>query len=408
MKITPLYVSLILSLLLTSNSIAQTDTLFQTPEEAQILLEDLLQSTESDVDFDFNTIFESLAEFAEHPINLNKADATRLAELQLLSDIQVNELLSHRALYGDLISLLELQSIPSFDQETIQTILPYVTLNSSLDDYQVPIANMFIEGKNELYLRWNRTIQEQRGYTDNVSPESRFLGDPNRFYLRYKHSYENKLSYGITAEKDAGEAFFQGVNKNEGFDFYSAHIFLKNYSRTIKAIALGDYAVSMGQGLIMHSGYGYGKSNLVMNIKKSSPTLRPYSSVNEVGFLRGAGVTLGIGEDIETTVFASYRARDGNVIEPDTTSVFDDQLAGFSSLLNAGFHRNINEVEDQNAIQQLSLGGKIVYKKRNWHIGINAIFDQFNQPLIRNVQPYNRFYFSGKQVFNTSLDYSFI
>lgn len=132
------------------------------------------------------------------------------------------------------------------------------------------------------------------------------------------------------------------------------------------------------------------------------------SSVDAVGFMRGAGVTLGLGENIETTVFASYRSRDGNVVEVDTTDIFGDQLVGFSSLLNAGFHRNINEVEDQNAIQQFSVGGNVAYRQRNWHIGLNAIFDRFSQPLIRNTQPFNRFYFSGTQAFNASVDYSFI
>ena len=91
----------------------------------------------------------------------------------------------------------------------------------------------------------------------------------------------------LTAEKDRGEEFFTGSNK-QGFDFYSAHLFIKDYNRTIKAIAIGDYAVSFGQGLILYSGFGAGKSSYVMNIKRTVPgCCGTYTSVNESNFQRG-------------------------------------------------------------------------------------------------------------------------
>ncbi|MCB0654467.1 MAG: helix-hairpin-helix domain-containing protein, partial [Saprospiraceae bacterium] len=263
-------------------ALAQVDSLQQPPDATQQVIEDFLQNTESEGDFDFNTVFEELQFYQENPIDLNEAGEEDLQSLQLLSDIQILELLNYRRMAGDLISIYELQAIPSFDLLTIRRILPYVTVDKGIDDYQLSIPRMLAEGQNELYLRWSRIVEEQKGYSplEEGQTAQRYLGDPNQFYLRFKHAYSNKLSYGITAEKDRGEEFFAGSNK-QGFDFYSAHLFIKDYNRTIKAIAIGDYAVSFGQGLILYSGFGAGKSSYVMNIKRSARVLRPYTSVNE-------------------------------------------------------------------------------------------------------------------------------
>lgn len=376
--------------------------------DTKVLLEDLLQNVGAEGEFDFNTAYEYLEYYLEHPIGLNSATQRDLEELGLLTPVQISNFLNHRARTGDLLALYELQAIPSFDAATIQLILPFVTLKNAVDDYQIPLDQMLRRGSNELYLRWQRRLQLERGFTDEVSPTSRFLGDPNRFYLRYKHSYENRFQYGITAEKDPGEPFFRSVNKNEGFDFYSAHVFLKDYNKNIRAVALGDYAVSLGQGLIIHSGYGYGKSNLVMDIKKTTRTLRPYTSVSEFGFLRGGGATFAMGDHWEATAFASYRASDGNALERDTLDGFADEIIGFTSLLNTGFHRNLNEISKQNTVRQLSAGGNIKYRQRNWHIGFNAIHDRFNRALIPRAQPYNLFFFRSDRWSNMSLDYSYI
>ena len=56
------------------------------------------------------------------------------------------------------------------------------------------------------------------------------------------------MSIGFTMEKDAGEEFFKG-KQSTGFDFYSAHCYIRNLG-ILKSLAIGDYHVSFGQGLI--------------------------------------------------------------------------------------------------------------------------------------------------------------
>ena len=60
-----------------------------------------------------------------------------------------------------------------------------------------------------------------------------------------------------------------------GFDFYSAHAFYKG-GKYLRSVALGDYQIQIGQGLNFWSGYAFGKSADVTNVKKSANS---YSSV---------------------------------------------------------------------------------------------------------------------------------
>ncbi|HRJ14234.1 MAG TPA: helix-hairpin-helix domain-containing protein, partial [Saprospiraceae bacterium] len=248
---------------------AQKDTLPPAPAEGNTdLLEDLLQNTDADAVGDFNTLFESLGDYLRKPLNINKADEADLRDLLLLNDVQIAGLLRHRAIAGDLISVYELQAVPGFTPELIRSLMPYITVGGDLDDYQVSIKEMLRDGSNELYLRWARVLEQQKGFTTAAdTADSRYLGDPNQYYLRFRHSYGTKLSIGLTAEKDRGEQFFAGANRY-GFDFYSAHIALRNYNRTIKAVVLGDYAVSFGQGLIMLTGFNYGKTIQSVGLKR--------------------------------------------------------------------------------------------------------------------------------------------
>ena len=117
----------------------QIDSLLQPPEATQQLIEDFLQNTDSEGEFDYNTIFENLEYYLERPLNVNEASQEELESLGLLSDIQVLGLLNYRQVAGDLISIYELQAIPSFDLLTIRRILPYVSVGGGIDDYQLPI-----------------------------------------------------------------------------------------------------------------------------------------------------------------------------------------------------------------------------------------------------------------------------
>ena len=397
-----------LLILLSEELVAQQDTL--APTDIRDLIEDFYQNVETDADFDFNTLLEDLEAFRKRPLNLNRATEEELRDLQLLSDAQITALLYHRQRYGNLVALYELQSIPGFDRNAILRLLPFVGVSGDLDQNRASVQQLLTEGDHTLFLRYTRVLEDQRGYRpfDPEDPErSRYLGNQDRYYLRYRYAAGRAISYGLTAEKDPGEVFWQ-KDIRRGFDYYSAHLFLRNQG-PFKEIALGDYAASLGQGLILSTGFLGGKSATTLTVGRRTPALRPYTSVNEASFLRGAGATARLNDNWELTAFASVRQRDGNLvqnlIEGDT---LDDQtLFSLTSILNTGFHRTQNEIEDRNAIRQLTFGGRLAYTFKNGDIRFNVLQNSFDQALTPRFQPYRQFTFAGDRLLNMSLDYTY-
>ena len=383
---------------------SQSDTLDQVPLALEDQIESFLGNLDDEVDFDFNTISEYLLELHLNPINLNTVTLPELENLRLLSDIQIAEFFSYRRRLGNLLSIYELQAIPSFDRKTIASIRPFISLQST-PTQSVLKSKSFGKGKNELFLRWSRDLEKQRGYQARNGNPPAFEGSPDKLYLRFRHRFENKLSYGFTLEKDAGESFFRASNP-QGFDYASAHFFLRDHNKTIKAVALGDYSISLGQGLVLHSGFGRGKSSFVSQIKKGGRTIRPYSSVNESSFLRGAATTLAL-DNWQVTLFGSLNKVDGN-IRVDSLDR-NDVFSLFTSLQQSGLHRTNSEIEDENVVGHRIIGGQISYRDRQrLTLGLNFLNNHFDQIFRRRLQPYNQFYFQGSDLSNASIEYTYL
>ena len=404
------YLSLIL-IVANLNVFAQIeDSTYQLPEVQDDLLEEYLQSNESEGEFGFDTYYDDAAYFAGKPLNINKCTAEDLQALRVLTESQIVNIIRYRENYGNIISKYELQAIPGMDLRSIDNLLPFVRLEGGFEDFRVPIHKMIAEGDNVLYLRWDRVLNEVVNDKKNCELDTTrnncFKGDLNRLYARFRHTYENRLSYGITAEKDEGEEFFSGSNP-QGFDFYSAHFALKEYKPWLKDLIIGDYAVSFGQGLILFSGFGSGKNAFATDIKKTERVIRPYTSRDEVQFLRGAAATIRPIDNIELTIFGSKRNRDGNLLDADTLEI-DDDLREFSSLQLSGLHRTESEIADEGVIGLTEYGGNLTYKKHHFSIGANVLFTRFDEPLNRSEQLYNLFRFEGESLTNMSLDYSYV
>lgn len=381
-------------------SISSLNAQIETPEN-QTIIEDAIDQSGEENDFNFDTQFEDLAAYANNQLNLNRATSDDLKALGLLNPIQITSLLLYRNDLGDLISIYELQAIPNFDLNTIQQILPYVSVGNELIGKE-SFKNRLTKGDNTIYTRFRRVLERQEGYESEE--ENAYLGDKNQYYFRYRYNYDTRLSYGVTLEKDAGEEFLTGSNP-QGFDYMSAHFYARDLSKNIKAVAIGDYQISFGQGLTIWSGFGFGKSAFALNTKRQSIPLKAYTSVNENAFLRGVGTTLAFGK-ISLTAFASTRNLDANISAIDTTD-FQDEVQAISAFQISGFHRNQNEIEDEKAIRQLLFGGNIQYQFHRGKIALNLINAQYNATIEADDAVYNLYRFSGKNLTNISTDYEY-
>lgn len=356
---------------------------------------------------DLTNVVEQLEYYYEHPLNLNSATQEDLEELLLLSEIQINDLLLHRKVYGKLISIYELQSLEYWDLETIRLVLPFVKVDDKLDQLHVGLKEAFQQGKFEAYFRYQTILEDKAGYEDVPdsvlnSSNSYYRGNPDRYYTRLRFSYRTNLSIGVTAEKDPGEEFFKGSQAKTGFDFYSAHAFYKG-GKYLRAVALGDYQVQIGQGLNLWSGYAFGKTADVTNVKRTARSLKPYTSVDETRFLRGAAVELGAGK-FAWTNFASIKGVDATLI---ADSLVEEQE--FVSSINlTGLHRTNSELARKNALTEMIYGSNLRYHKRNLSLGAAAVYQGYNVNYNRDTLPYNQFDFRGKSTMGISADYSWV
>ena len=372
-------------------------------------IENLVEDTE-DAEVDNNTHLESLGDYARNPLHINKCSYEDLEELGLLNPIQINGILSYRENMNGFYNIYELQAVPELDLETIRQVVPFLKAGD-LDKVQVPFGQLMSKGQHQIFARYTRVLEQQKGFIKSDTLEdgtlvSKYLGDQSRYYLRYRYNYGTQVSYGITAEKDPGEEFFTGSQK-QGFDFYSAHLYLRNMGK-FKHIAIGDYEVKFGQGLVVANGIGSRKSSYVMSIAKQGNPLKQYTSVNEYNFFRGVATTVGFG-DFEATVMGSFKRVDGNILAQDTTFI-DDEIAeldvtDISSVQIAGFHRTQSEIDDRRAIKQWNGGADFSYKTRNVKLGVSALYTKFDAQLMPTDAPYNKYRFNGDQLINASAHY---
>ncbi|MCE9538920.1 MAG: helix-hairpin-helix domain-containing protein, partial [Bacteroidetes bacterium] len=367
-------------------------------------------------------LLEGLIYYKEHPINLNNTNKEELQQLTFLNDIQINYLLRHIDKNGKLITIYELQSINGFDMQTIKKILPYVRVTDNFTSAHFGIEEMFRNGQNVVQIRFAQTLEKQTGFStiDSAalykSPNSRYIGSPQRLYARYRFTYGTNVSWGITAEKDQGELLFKNKqkfkydwyekslngNQGNGFDFYSAHLFLKNI-RFVKALAIGDYQATFGQGLTCWSGLAFGKSADIMSGKKSAAGIRPYTSVDENRFLRGTAATVGF-KKFEATAFYSRKKIDANVSD----TLESGEIAAISSLQETGYHSSSSELADKHTITQTIYGGNLAYKGRRLSMGVTAVNYNLDKKFNRALTYYNQFEFSSTQNFNIGFDYNYI
>ncbi len=363
-------------------------------------LENITENSEDETTED-DFYLQQLATLQKNPININLASADELKQTRLLSVFQINNLITYRSVLGKLIDMYELQAVPSFDIATIQKIRPYITVNENADLVNT-IANRLKNGNHTLLFRATQVLEKSKGFLANPAiTKNYYPGSAQRVFMRYRYNFKNNLQYGFVGEKDAGEQFFKGTQKN-GFDFYSAHFFARNIGM-VKSLAVGDYTVNLGQGLTSWMSLAFKKGPDVTATKREASVLNPYNSAGEIFFHRGVGVTLKK-KNIETTLFASYKKIDANFDGGlDTLQTQDDFVTSFQT---SGFHRTASEAADKGIQRQLAFGGNISYHKKDYHIGINAVQYNFKYPLVKSNEPYNFYALAGNNFGNYSTDYS--
>ena len=94
------------------------------PTTIEEQLEDLTEANEDAVTED-DSYLQDMMHFIKNPINLNYADEGLLQQLNLLTPIQISNLLLYRKAFGNFLHIYEIQAVPAWDILTIRKVLPF-------------------------------------------------------------------------------------------------------------------------------------------------------------------------------------------------------------------------------------------------------------------------------------------
>ena len=347
-------------------------------------------------DQDYSDVAERLNYYRKHPIDLNNTTKDQLKELIFLSPIQINEILSHSLENGLFIDVFELQTIRSLDLETVGLLLNFVkvTLPAPLQD--ITIKKLVQKADHDLMIRMGQIIEGQAGFSKPAhAKESNFQGSALRVLTRYRYNFSNTLAASLNMEKDAGEQFIDS-GKNKGFDFYSGNISFRG-NGIVKKLLVGDYALQFGQGLVMWSGSGFGKGAGISTIAKQDVGLKPYSSVNEAMFLRGASGTFNY-RKISFTPFISKKNLDASLT---------DQGTEVSAINSSGLHRTKSEIDNKARLSSTIYGAHIQFKSKSLNVGFTSYQTQFSLPFSIGKSLYEQYDFRGNSLTNLGMHYDY-
>ncbi len=335
----------------------------------------------------------------EKLLDLNKATAAELMEPGILDPLLIAGLVSYREKLGPFLNKYELQAIPGWELEDIHQLLQYAGVLTGIDTRQQRLSEGFLSGTNELMVRWGTSGSDSDRYGQSLKSEGPYFTRA----LRYRHTFDGRMSYGFTAESDPGEALFRKSNR-QGFDFYSAHLFVRQPGQRVRSLALGDYSARFGQGLLLQSGFAPGKSAETALLARNGRKINQYTAFGETFFFRGAGITLACGKKTELTVFCSSRRRDANtraLYSPDSSRV----ETIFTSFQSSGLHRDSNEIADERTVREHTGGISVTLNGRSGQISFNTLHILFDKAWAPAPAAYRLYTFRGRYLGAGSTDY---
>lgn len=346
--------------------------------------------------------YEFLSELAEHPFNINTITKEQLEQLPFLSDKIIENILYYIYKYGPMVSKKELLGIEGMDWQTRRFLEDFIYIGASdKEEDKVYWKNVLKYNKQELLTRVDIPLYMKSGYADHSEeilekyPNRKYDGNPVYHNLRYRFQYRNQLYMGLTAEKDAGEPFFCKYNK-KGYDFYSAYFFLQDVKK-LKSLAIGNYRVSFGYGLVINTGgFSFGKSGSLGTMNRFGRGIAKYTSTDENNYLQGIAATYKLKKRWTLSAFYSFRKKDARV---------EDMF--IRSLKTDGFHRLKKDMEKKNMVNNQLIGSNLTYNGKTVELGLTGVYTVFNKVLNPDLRPYNLYYPRGKYFFNIGTNYKF-
>lgn len=362
-------------------------------------------------------MYEELLELELNPLNLNSVTKEELETIPFLSIEEINSIVNFLKYNRPIVTVYELRNVRNLSFRTIQIIIPFfyvedgrlgksnrhTTKRGESENSYSPLnrlSNALKYGRHEIQIRLDKTLTPRAGYghfTDSILqryPNRKYRGEDYYNSIRYSLKYRDKIQMGFTAEKDAGEPFLK-QDYPKGYDHYGFHLIINDIGK-LKTLALGDYRLSFGQGLILNNDYLGSKSWRINNVTRRTLKPKRHFSTAEYGFFRGGAALFELG-NISLTTFYSNKHIDANISENGNITSFKVD----------GLHRTPLEMSKKRNTREQVAGTNINYRKNRFQTGISALYHTYSKMYNPTLKEYNKFYLRDSHNFNASVDYSY-
>lgn len=361
-------------------------------------------------------LLDRLEDLHNSPLDINAIQREALLTLPFVTEAQADSLLSYRKRHGRIKSLGELQLIRGWDYETRRMISLFVECREHIRGMG-PVASEKISDKWrygvwEAYTRTDIPFYTRAGYSTKPAPTTTspsnkyYTGSPIVNIVRLRYNYHDRLRYGLTLHKDAGEPFLPGNMRL--YDSQSGFFSYKSRDNTWQIVA-GDYRLHIGQGLIAGNTYMQSRHALVSGsnanaaLWRNRTILSPHTSKLTPNTLRGVAGSMDLWHDdinirhLSLMAFGSYRTLDARIEDDSVRTIH-----------TSGYHRTPKEQSERDNLGALTTGARLQYETRgNWMIGLGGIYTHYTFPISPKPRIYNKYYLRGSDVAGLSCDYYF-
>ena len=305
-------------------------------------------------------IIEELIYLHDNPIVLSTANEDELLSIPLITNREIDIVLNWRDTTND-FSWKSLKNIFKNKPQFILLLQYCMVMNEDEIGY-LKIRNRIVLPQSILPLL-NRNQEELKLY--------------NRVNFK-----THNLKSNLLIEKDSFEDYKNGFTT--GFIEY-------NFSQSLPQIIIGDYSISVGEGLAISKNIFSSISNSELKIPKSNKIISASSSSDEYKFMRGIASKINLNQNISIYPFYSNRNKFGNLNEEGIISsvsytgfalgkeIFNENIFGVVSKfskrnsyeinftsLNAKYDKIINSNEpmnlDSNKFSVIGISGTNYFK----------------------------------------------
>ncbi|MDD4727135.1 MAG: hypothetical protein PHN55_00070 [Dysgonamonadaceae bacterium] len=387
----PLEIIIALCLIVAPNIVAQTNNWHSHLEQL---------AEEGGEEMSIQTMFEELSFLEQNPMNLNSVTRNELELFPLISHNQANALADFLEKNRPIYTVFELRNVYILDYATVKLILPFFYVGEVIKRKSFNFDDFIKYSRHNLQIRFDKTLNKRAGYGDfsdsilSKYPNRKYMGEDFYHSLKYSVSFRDKFQAGVLGEKDAGEPFWLPDYK-KGYDHYGFHMIVRDVGK-LRTLALGDYRLSFGQGLVLNNDFMLGKGFFTNNLVRQTSLPKRHFSTAESGFFRGGAAVMRI-QNIDITLFYSNKLIDANVSTNEE----------ITSLKTDGYHRVPLDTTKRNNTREQVMGANVNYRINTFQIGVSALHHAFNRMYNPKLRYYNADYWRGRESVNLGVDYSY-